>query len=103
MNSAARRGRDLGQQRRRREGDWVCSTHDVVTPCAETIVPSCPHCGALVLHAVRERGRDYLVYVEPRPQRCDNDHRLAPGRTLVGWYVCQCPPVLAAGDNGHRT
>lgn len=90
---------------RMREGDWVCRTHDIVTPDRSGCVPACPHCGAMVLHAVRERGRDYLMYAEPSPTHCAGPgrHLLGPGRINTGWHACGCSPAARAGNKGHRS
>jgi len=37
------------------------------------------------------------------PFLCPHGHGLGPGRTLVGWAPCQCPPALKGNMRGHRT
>ncbi|MCP2334752.1 hypothetical protein [Actinomadura rupiterrae] len=39
------------------------------------------------------------------PFLCPRGHRLGPGRVIVGWSPCGCPPVLERGRGlrGHRT
>lgn len=36
------------------------------------------------------------------PATCPYGHPLGPGRVLVGWLPCICPPAQA-NHNGHRT
>src|SRR5688572_21391560 len=90
-------------ERPRRAGDWLCHHHGVVSPRTDTLVPSCPTCGAMALRAVQERGRDYLVYVEPAPARCAAGHPLGPGQVHLGVSPCGCPPVARVDGRGHRT
>ncbi|GAA3933758.1 hypothetical protein GCM10023085_13800 [Actinomadura viridis] len=39
------------------------------------------------------------------PFLCPHGHRLAPGRVIVGWSPCVCPPCAGRGRGlrGHRT
>ena len=36
------------------------------------------------------------------PRICPYGHELAPGRVLVGWWPCMCPPAWER-HGGHRT
>lgn len=40
--------------------------------------------------------------VDHVPLLCPHGHPLGPGRALVGWSPCQCPPALDR-FRGHRT
>lgn len=88
---------------RPQEGDWTCATHGLIQPRMDTLVPSCPVCGAGALRATFDRRVRYLVRVVPQPQRCSRGHELRPGQVLLGWTACACPPVRAAGTGGHRS
>jgi hypothetical protein len=38
------------------------------------------------------------------PERCANGHEWGPGKIIVSWELCDCPPALAvqtAGPAGH--
>lgn len=38
------------------------------------------------------------------PERCENGHEWGPGRIIVSWSLCDCPPAQAAstaGPAGH--
>ena len=38
------------------------------------------------------------------PERCQNGHEWGPGKIIVSWMLCDCPPALAAqtaGPAGH--
>ena len=38
------------------------------------------------------------------PECCANGHEWGPGKIIVGWVLCDCPPALAAqtaGPAGH--
>ncbi|WP_433334229.1 hypothetical protein [Spirillospora sp. CA-294931] len=39
------------------------------------------------------------------PSHCPQGHPLSPGRVIVGWSPCACPPCAtrARGLRGHRT
>lgn len=41
------------------------------------------------------------------PTRCQNGHEWAPGRVIVSWMLCDCPPAVAASGQAagarHRT
>ncbi|WP_018658240.1 hypothetical protein [Actinomadura flavalba] len=43
--------------------------------------------------------------LDAAPSACPYGHRLEPGRVLVGWSPCVCPPCAnrARGRRGHRT
>ncbi len=81
----------------------MCHQHDRITPRADTLVPSCPSCGAMALRAVRQRGAMYVVVAESSPAGCVNGHPFGPGRVRLGRTVCQCPPAVATGLGSHRT
>lgn len=87
-----------------RAGDWTCSTHGRITPTIDDVVPACPACGAMALR-VRMHRAGYPEFVEPAPPYCagPDRHRLGLGQVGVGFHSCPCPPVVAAGGNGHRT
>ncbi len=86
-----------------RPGDWTCVHHGRVQPRTDTLIPACPQCGGTALQAVLDRRAGYLVHVEQAPARCANGHLLGPGRVMLGWHACDCPPVRAADTGGHRT
>lgn len=54
---------------------------------------------------VRMHQAGYPEFVEPAPRFCAGPerHPLGPGKVGVGYHSCPCPPVVAAGGNGHRT
>ena len=64
-------------------------------------MPTCPHCGDMILQARRQPGTSYLVFAEPAPIHCDGPehHSLGPGRMLTGWTSCECPGLP---HHGHR-
>jgi hypothetical protein len=38
------------------------------------------------------------------PERCSNGHEWGPGKIIVSWMLCDCPPAQAAqtaGPAGH--
>lgn len=43
--------------------------------------------------------RDHIPFL------CPQGHRLGPGRVIVGWSPCICPPCAESGKglHGHRT
>ena len=34
------------------------------------------------------------------PERCANGHEWGPGRIIVGWMPCDCPPARAEREHG---
>jgi hypothetical protein len=34
------------------------------------------------------------------PERCQNGHEWGPGRIILSWMPCDCPPAAAAREHG---